>query len=602
MLIKMLKRSLFFMAILSIGIWSCQKEINEFPGGSGNNADLATKINSSASGFVTDENNQPVSGASVTMGGQTTTTDEYGFFVIRNVQVIKNAAVVTVKKSGYFPGIKTYIATAGKSAFFRIQLIPKTTQGTFSAASGGNVTLSNGLSVSFPANAVVNAATGTAYGGTVSVAISWINPTASNIYSIMPGDLRGIDESGALQILQSFGMAAVELTGSNGELLQIASGKKATLSFPIPASISASAPASIPLWYFDETLGLWKEEGSATKNGNTYVGEVSHFSFWNCDVPSNYVQFDCTVVDGDGAPVAYAWVKISVVGNPNNAGYGITDSSGYVGGAVPNNSTLLIEVFNDMSCSTPVYTQTFNTGTTNVSLGTIIIPLTSINIAGVNGTVTDCSNAPVTDGYLIMLKNGSYYRYALSGTGAFDFSTIICNGSENVTLIAEDRLALQQSSPTSATLVNGNNNIGNLQACGVTTQQFIDYTINGVNYSMTYPADSVFSFSNQQMNPSRIEIHGTSYNTGGGTTTTRYLSFYFTEAGTAAGSTQSLLGLYSSDISDSTSITTTIPVNITEYGIVGEYIAGNFSGTLTGAAPANTPYVITGSFRVRRRQ
>lgn len=600
MLHSLLKKSFLILSVALLGLWSCQKELDDFPANN-TSTDLSTKVNSSVSGFVTDENNQAVNGATVTMGGQTTTTDAYGYFVIRNVQVIKNAAVVTVKKSGYFPGIKTYIATADKSAFFRIQLIPKTTQGTFNATSGGNVILSNGLSVSFPSNAIVNASSGTAYSGTVNVAISWINPTASNIYSIMPGDLRGINASGALKILQSYGMAAVELTGSNGELLQIASGKKATLSFPIPSSISSTAPASIPLWYFDETLGLWKEEGSAAKNGNTYVGEVSHFSFWNCDVPSNYVHFDCTVVDGDGAPVGYAWVKISVVGNPNNAGYGITDSSGYVGGAVPNNSTLLIEIFNDMSCSTPVYTQTFNTGTTNISLGTIIIPLTSINIAGVNGTVTDCSNAPVSDGYLIMLKNGSYYRYTLNSAGTFDFSTIICNGSENVTLIAEDRVALQQSSPTSATLVNGNNNIGNLQACGVTTQQFIDYTINGVNYSMTYPADSVFSFSNQQTNPSRIEIHGTSYNTGGGTTTTRYLSFYFTETGIAAGSTQSLVGLYSSDIYDSTIITTSIPVNITEYGIVGEYIAGNFSGTLTGAAPANTPYIITGSFRVRRR-
>jgi hypothetical protein len=41
-------------------------------------------------------------------------------------------------------------------------------------------------------------------------------------------------------------------------------------------------------------------------------------------------------------------------------------------------------------------------------------------------------------------------------------------------------------------------------------------------------------------------------------------------------------------------------VNITEYGAVGQFISGNFTGTLTGAAPTNTPYNIVCSFRVRR--
>ena len=42
-------------------------------------------------------------------------TDEYGFFEIKNVQVVKTAAVVTVTKIGYFKGIKTFGATADKA-------------------------------------------------------------------------------------------------------------------------------------------------------------------------------------------------------------------------------------------------------------------------------------------------------------------------------------------------------------------------------------------------------------------------------------------------------------------------------------------------------
>jgi len=151
---------LLFTAVL---FFSCQKELSIDNGTGSLPPDLKTKISSSVSGFVTDENNAAVMGATVQFGSSTTTTDKYGYFEAKNVQVVKEAAVVTVSKPGYFKGIKTYIATVGKAAFFRIKLIPKTIAGTIDAASGGTITLANGLNIKLPAGGIVNAATNTAY-------------------------------------------------------------------------------------------------------------------------------------------------------------------------------------------------------------------------------------------------------------------------------------------------------------------------------------------------------------------------------------------------------------------------------------------------------
>ena len=242
------KTKLLFAIFSMLFLWSCQKNIDDsFIDSTNQIPNLTTKVNSSVSGFVTDENNAAVIGATVNVGTSTTTTDKFGYFSVKNVDVVKTAAVVTVTKQGYFKGIKTYTAIANKSAFFRIKLIPKTTSGSINATTGGNVTLTNGLIVSLPANAVVNAASGAAYTGSVSVTAYWINPTGADVNAVMPGDLRGLTTAGAIKTLQSFGMAAVELTGASGELLQIATGKKATLTFPIPSSLSATAPANIPL-------------------------------------------------------------------------------------------------------------------------------------------------------------------------------------------------------------------------------------------------------------------------------------------------------------------------------------------------------------------
>jgi hypothetical protein len=558
--------------------------------------DLTTKISSSVSGFVTDENDAAVKSASVKVGSQVVSTDKYGFFEIKNEQVVKNAAIVSVTMQGYFPGIRTYMAEQNKSAFVRIKLIPKTTAGTFNGTAGGSATLTSGLKISLPGNAVVNAMTGATYTGTVTIASSWINPAAADLDRIMPGDLRALDAGGSFKQLITYGMAAVELSGSAGEKLQVAPGKKASISFPLPSTLAAAAPASISLWYFDEAIGLWKEEGTAVKTGNNYEGEVSHFSFWNCDVPANFVQVNMTIKDNKGNPVSYSHVKISRVSNPTSAAFGYTDSSGYVSGSVPANEQLKLEIFSTSSCGTPLHTQTFSTGSTNIALGVITIN-TSTGLATITGNATTCANTPVLNGFIIMKKGNQYYRYPLSNTGSFSITTILCNNSAtSVQLIAEDITAGQQGNPSTHTVIAGDNAIGNLQACGITTQQFLNFTINGVSHNYSAPGDSLI------LRPEQSGTTIANFYLGASRLVAPYQNTYIAwkGQGIAVGSVQPLLLFATQLINDSTTMPAPINVNITELGIAGQFVSGNFTGAFRGAAPTNTLYNVTCSFRVRR--
>ncbi|MEI2747339.1 MAG: hypothetical protein V9E88_01095 [Ferruginibacter sp.] len=98
-------------------------------------------------------------------------------------------------------------------------------------------------------------------------------------------------------LLTSYAMMAVELESAAGEKLQLKEGSEATLVFAVPAVAQSSAPASIPLWYVDEKIGLWREEGTATKQGNQYTGKVKHFSFWNCDFSTTGVTLSMTLLN-----------------------------------------------------------------------------------------------------------------------------------------------------------------------------------------------------------------------------------------------------------------------------------------------------------------
>ena len=557
-------------------------------------ADLTTKVTASTiSGFITDGNDIAVKDASVKIGTSTVLSDKYGYFEVRNMQVIQNAAVVTVTKTGFFKGIKTFIAATNKGAFFRIKLISKIISGTLNSASGGLVNIAGGVQINFPANAFIITSTSASYTGTVNVAAYKIDPTSADLPRIMPGDLRGLNTDKQLQLLTSYGMAAVELTGAGGELLQMAPGKNATMTMPIPATIIASAPATIPLWYFDETIGLWKQEGTATKTGTNYVGDVSHFSFWNYDVPRNYVQFNCKVVNTAGQPIQNAYVKISLMSNPNNAAFGYTDSTGYVSGAVPNNAQLKLEVFANANCGgLPTYTQNFFTTDGNVVFGNVIINSITY-VATLNGSLKNCLGAQVTNGYIIIQDGYDNYRIALSDTGTYIFNKILCSSPYQIKMIGEDIIGAQQSTPVAVSLIPGINTVSAIQACGLSTQLFVNYTINGAQYSYGFnKSDNIWSISG---NTDYFVIAADSTYQNNIATSIR-----FSRIGIAVGSIQNLLHFTPLQISDSLSINPPIGINITEYGIVGQYISGNFTGVLIGLPPTNKVYNVSGNFRMRR--
>lgn len=113
--------------------------------------------------------------------------------------------------------------------------------------------------------------------------------------------------------------------------------------------------------------------------------------------------------------------------------------------------------------------------------------------------------------------------------------------------------------------------------------------------NFTSPADSI----GQSGNGTTLQsyIFGNNYNT---PPTNNYIEFGYNNAGIGVGTSQNLTAFSASAIVDQTTIPTPIGVIITEYGAVGDYIAGHFTGTIVGSAPANTPYVINCSFRVRR--
>jgi uncharacterized protein (TIGR02145 family) len=523
---KLNRLSLLLITSLVVSICSCKKEDDTPPADNLPSSELfGSGTTVTVKGRVFDANGNAISSALVKAGSVTTNTDAMGVFILNNVSAFQKLGCVTVEKAGYFKGVRSFVPKTGGNEL-QIQLLSKSIDGTINSSTGGTVTIQNG-SVTLPANGIT--LNNAAYSGTVKVAIKHYDPTSANFNDAMPGSLVGVDNN-TVSGLTSYGMLGVELTDNNGQLLQIASGKTATLTFKVPTSLQASAPASIDLWSLDETNGCWKKEGVANLVNNEYVGQVSHFSFWNCDVPSNFVYINGQVINSQTQqPISGATVTISANNYGSASDY--TNSQGQYSGYVPNGVSLSITV--SVNCSgsnTVVYTGTLPTMSANTTIATIGVTLPGQTV--LSGTVVDCNNQPVSNSY-VAVNNQIVF------TNNGQFTTTVCGTNCSVTGFGNNPWVGGQSQQV--TLQGGTQSVGNLIVCNpggstvtdidgnvystviIGTQEWMQENLKTTRYKNGAPIPTGLSVAQWQIttngacadydnNPTNTAVYGKLYN------------------------------------------------------------------------------------------
>lgn len=465
----MKKLILAFPLGLFLLLFACRKDsLNTQIDTTGNEPQVL--VETGVFGLVRDLSGQPAEGATVYFDNQQTLTDQNGYFRLQGRGDSKQATV-RVEKPGYFPSFAGFVPEKGVDARIEIVLQEKVLAGSLSSAGGGTISFGNGNKIEFAANAFTDAG-GQAYSGPVSVYATYLDPSLSSTFRSIPGSFAGINTAGERRFLESYGMMHVQLESPSGQRLNIS--QPATLTMAVPADRTALAPPTIPLWHLDESTGLWQEEGEAVLQNGRYVGQVSHFTLWNCDDGLPVITLSGNVFVENYHPIVE--VRITRL---NGAGSGntFTNTSGNFSGAVPAGESLLIEIVNQ--CGTVLYSATVGPFSANTNLGNIGLPWTSDWMA-VNGTLTDCNNQPVTNGYVSAQIGGDPFPLVLNpANGQFNGMVANCNGgSATVSVYGVDLDAAMESDvqtfPASAQV-----DVGNLQACAGQLTEKAEFVING---------------------------------------------------------------------------------------------------------------------------
>ena len=398
----MKKISLFMwgMAMMAaLTFTACSSSSDDDNGGGGgtsggNDGPAPTEFSYAPLTGVVENYGNPINGVSVMSGNQVlATTDANGVFTLDKVPTNNNRTILKFKKPGYVDIVRSF--EKKDNAIWHVQMIQdgNTRSTSFNAANGGDVKITRTIWVDNQSKEIemkvelpkaYKDAKGNAYTGEVNAKLAYISPDDNNFSDVMPGgDLAAERTDGSDAQLISYGMTGVELTDANGNALNLADGQEATVSFPIPASMQASAATldEIPLWSFDEEKGVWVEEGIAKKQGDAYVGKVKHFSWWNLDYPESRATLKVTAVDTSGKKLEN--VKLNVDGQRT----WWTGSDGVAQGYIPSNTRISVIATTEYGFRGEKTVEPTPAGTT------VTLPFELQKVSVISGTVTVASGS-----------------------------------------------------------------------------------------------------------------------------------------------------------------------------------------------------------------
>ena len=549
-------------------------------------------------GQIVDANQNPIPDVAIEIADITTTTDDNGVFILNEASVYENFAYIKASKPGYINGSRALIPTEGTN-HIRIMLLEKNIAATIESGTSSVVTNENGASVEFDGN-FINDKTEETYTGNIKVSFHYLNPEDSNMTSQMPGMLYAANADNEERMLQTFGMLAVELEGENGEKLNLADTSEATIRVPLSSSLSANAPATIPLLYFDEDKGYWIEEGEATLQGNEYVGTVSHFSFWNYDIPTEAVNYCLTLENEEGEILANT--TVSITSATYGTTYGQTNEEGEVCGLVPMGENLMLEVYygdynsdcNDIFYSTEIGPFSQDT----IESLTVEVP-DELDVS-INAIILNCDAELLSEGYVII--NGYYSNTIYIENGELSTSFLLCNENYSIELEAINTNSLESSGNLSYTLTEGNNDLGSISTCETELEEFIQYSIdNGeTNFFVSSNIESSFQLSNPNYDSPMLYVYSS---------TNDFECFYIMgllndspyvgEYGYYNYNSQDQLGFnFSECLNVGEQTENNIQFQLNSLGEVGQYIDIEFSGDYLDWS--GNPHTIVGTVHVLR--
>ena len=254
---------------------------------------------------------------------------------------------------------------------------------------------------------------------------------------------------------------------------------------------------------------------------------------------------------------------------------GITNEKGEVCGFIPSNETLGLVIYNSDTCSEMplLYSQIIGPFNSDSNISIVLPPNPEIFSETIVGTVNNCDDQPVNDGYVILSHDNQDF-FSLITEGAFEVNLLRCSStSDTFNLYGVNSDAIETTDNISYTFTTPLTNIGTINTCNV-QEELIQYIIDGEivmgftdNIEVSFGTESFIIKREIENNTAKFLLIAPSYvgNYTTSTTSSSLLNFAILENNQYDYIFASQYG---------------ISINVISLGnAIGEYIEISFSGT-----------------------
>lgn len=500
-------------------------------------------------GLISDQDGNPLVDAQIIFDGQAKNTNELGYFSFSNVNANNQNSLLTISAEGFISAHRLITVLSPNSINLNVVLIPSPDAYSFDADSGKEVIVSDDARITFFPKGITSQ--NQSYSGEVFIRTYHLAKDNEDLFKTLPGDLIGIDAEQELQILDTYGMLYVTMEDEQGNELQPDPLLKALLSIDIPDEFVSSAPSQIPLWFFDEMKGVWVEDGVAQRNGNTYEGTVSHFSWWNIDIP--YGRLVTVCLQAEDISTGTILRNQDILFSSDGVLFGTlrTNKAGKLCLNLPSEVEITLQLALNCEHNSGTVIGPFDTNQDNVVIQLGADEAETINISGI---IKDCNGQGLTDGLSSISRDGNRSTITINTDGTYSYPVVCPILGETLSMLIydsqNDKSALQD-------IV-----INNVQSDANVDIEVCDEVKNLVQGNI-FGQDQVIIIDGLKINPNETILI---------LENDCYLSFLGTTTGTYD-------GVYYCGLSESGEITVT--VGTYDSVIKGSFSGNNISGTFS---------------------
>jgi hypothetical protein len=585
---------------LSLCLYSCKKNdapsVPDVKPGEENVAKITTRIQ----GIVNPRS--PLSGAVVSCGGKTTTTNNKGVFYFEDVEVNAKAALITVSANGYSRGVRTFtVSNKDALQYTEITLLniyPEFNK-TFDATKGASLQMSYGPRVVFEPNQMLKN-DNTPYSGTVTVnyfeGSFEDNNRLSYLYdntfgSVLLGSNTGVNKAGKDVGILNKRIVGLSMKGSSGEVLHIDTTSGRGVDIFLSMQYISPEKGNPTLWYVNES-GIWQEEGNFSITGDTFVIKTQHPGSISLSTSYEAIELKGKLIDTISGRTWNNNVVCIMTKDEQTVVYATTNSQGEFAVKVPANTTVSILMLGTQSKYADVMTNNIEltTGTENMNPGIIHVPANdTYHYFSVNGEVTGCDRELINDGTIVMttrdslkhefpIKNGWYHAF-FTGTNISDRAELIT-------------LAIKGKTPAYQFAYDYNINRRDLNTCGLIIGGYYRYTFRNIQYIFHQDTDTIGLY---KTHAGPYGLYISSYGTGG-----NYVFWDFPETFPTVKGNYKAPVLYYAPSYSTYYYEGTMDYTITKAAPIGGYIEATFKGLLKNGNPdkPNDTITMQGDLRI----